>query len=115
MANLKTCNCSDKGKHADVAHHSVYCQYAIMSAGQGEITEIRNVVRKRSGKFVITYSEGNGSRVLIVSPQEIVENHKAAQQRMQPDVCPVCLGKGFLGTDFMPRKCDDCGGTGKRS
>ena len=51
--------------------------------------EIRNVVRKRSGKFVITYSEdGKSSRVLIVSPQEIVENHKSAQQSVQSDVLP---------------------------
>jgi len=41
-------------------------------------------------------------------------NEHAAQHSVQAGACPECLGKKYLGSQWMPRPCDACNSTGKR-
>lgn len=76
--------------------------------------EIYEVRKKKTGEIVISFSNGAGTRVLVLSPTEIIANHEAAQQSVQSDVCHTCRGNRYLGSAWMPRPCDACNSTGKR-
>lgn len=67
---------------------------------------VEDVLQKVRSNESVMYME-------YVRSVEAILNKYAAQQKMHTDVCPVCVGKGFLQSGMFD-ECHICNGTGKR-